>query len=44
MMPAFAAGIAEAHQSDEQQGRKADQQSNPGIAFEQGDASANQRH
>ena len=43
MMPAFAAGIAEAHQSDEQQGREADQQRNPGIAFEHGDACSNQR-
>lgn len=43
MIPVLAAGIAEAHHADEQQGRETDQQSDPGISFEHGNAGAYQR-
>lgn len=43
MMPALAAGIIEADQANEEQGRKTDQQRNARVAFEQGYASADQR-
>jgi hypothetical protein len=43
MIPVLAAGIAEAHHADEQQGRETDQKSDPGITFEHGNAGAYQR-